>query len=103
MYRRTNKHQKKLTESYTNRSKNEQRLENTEDVRPVQVIPKLRRVIDITDYDSGQPAVHPIELRKCDRIDCYDGFVDGELWKRPVGWSNILTGIRKAIPRLARE
>jgi hypothetical protein len=46
---------KKFTDSYTNRSKQEHRIENTEDVRPVQVIPKLRREIDITDYDSGQP------------------------------------------------
>jgi hypothetical protein len=72
-------------------------------VRPAQVIPKLRPVIEITDYDSWQPVVHRIELHKCDRIDCYDAFVDGELLKRRVGWRNILTGIRKAMPRLARE
>jgi hypothetical protein len=85
VYKRTNKYQKEVSESYTNRSKKEHGLENTEDVRPVQVIPKLRRVIEITDYDSGQPVVHRIELHKCDRIDCYDAFVDGELWKRRVG------------------
>jgi hypothetical protein len=39
MYRRTNKHQKKVTKSYTNRSKKEHSIENTEDVKPVQVIP----------------------------------------------------------------
>jgi hypothetical protein len=72
-------------------------------VKPVQVIPKLRRVIEITDYDREQPVVRRIELHKCDRIDCYNAFVDGELWKRRGGWSNILTEIRKAMPRLARE
>jgi|GEM_PF-1764496 len=102
MYRRTNKYQKNVSESYTNRSKNEQRLKPSENVLTEQVIPKLRRVIEITDYDTGQPVVHRIELRKCDRIDCYDAFVDGELCKRPVGWRNILTGVRKAMPRLAR-
>jgi hypothetical protein len=103
MYRRTNKYRKKVTGSYTNRSKKEQLLEYTEDVRPVQVIPNLRRVIEITDYDSGQPVEHRIELRKCDRIDCYDKFVDGELWKRRVRWSNIITGSCKAMLSLARE
>jgi hypothetical protein len=38
MYRRTNKYQKRFTESYTNSSKKEHGLKNTEDVRPVQVI-----------------------------------------------------------------
>ncbi|ABG41260.1 hypothetical protein Patl_2749 [Paraglaciecola sp. T6c] len=79
MYRRTNKYQKNVSESYTNRSKNEQRLERSEKISPERVIPKLRRVIEITDYDTGQPIVHRIELRKCDRIDCYDAFVDGVL------------------------
>ncbi|QHJ13871.1 hypothetical protein FX988_04152 [Paraglaciecola mesophila] len=64
---------------------------------------KLRRVIEITDYDTGRPMVHRIELLKCDRIDCYDAFIDGVLWKRRVGWSNVLTAIRKAIPRLAER
>ncbi|MFT6909414.1 MAG: hypothetical protein ACJAS1_006132 [Oleiphilaceae bacterium] len=54
-------------------------------------------------YTNRSKKKHSIELHKCDRIDCYDAFVNGELWKRRVGWRNILTGIRKAMPRLARE
>ena len=95
MYRRTNKYQKNISESYTNRSKNEQRLEHGEKTSSEHVIPKLRRVIEITDYDTGQPMVHRIALRKCDRIECYDAFVDGVLWKRCVGRSNVLTATKQ--------
>lgn len=63
MYRRTNRYQKNVSESYTNRSKNEQRLERSQRISPEHVIPVLRRVIEITDYDTGQPIVHRIALR----------------------------------------
>jgi hypothetical protein len=72
-------------------------------VSPIQIFLKLRRVIEITDYDSGQPVIHCFELRKCNRHDCYDALVDGELWKRSVGWGNIIAGICKAMPRIVRE
>lgn len=67
-----------------------------------QEITELRRVIEITDY-SGKPITRKLELYKTDRIDCYKVVVDGKLWKERIGWSNILAGIRKALPRLLRE
>jgi len=63
-------------------------------------LPELRRVIEITDYDSGQPATHHIELYRSDRIDCYRAVVDSRLWKARIGWSRVLEGLRKALPRL---
>jgi hypothetical protein len=66
---------------------------------PVLEIPKLRRVIEITDFNSGEPIVHKLELYKTDRIDCYDEYVDGAIWKKRIGWSQILVGIRKAMLR----
>ncbi|MFQ6372112.1 hypothetical protein [Shewanella sp. YIC-542] len=66
-------------------------------------IPELRRVIEITDYDNGIPTTHTLALYKTNRIDCYRVIVDGKLWKERIGWSNILAGIRKALPRLSRE
>ncbi len=65
-------------------------------------LPKLRRVIEITDFDFGQPVYHRLELYRSNRIDCYDVFVDGALCKRRIGWSQILAGIRKAMPRVVR-
>ncbi|MGS2720110.1 hypothetical protein [Paraglaciecola aestuariivivens] len=103
MYRHTNKYQKTICKSYTNRKQTEQHLAETGEALPVQKIPSLRRVIEITDYDSGEPVVHKIELFRTDRIDCYDVHVDGSLWKKRIGWSQVLAGIRKAMPRLARE
>lgn len=63
-------------------------------------LPELRRVIEVTDYDSDQPATHRIELYRSDRIDCYRAVVDGQLWKTRIGWSRVLEGLRKVLPRL---
>lgn len=101
MYRHTNKSSKKFRNSDSNQ-KQQARQENHE-TNPVQKIPNLRRVVLITDYDSGKPITHKLELFKTDRIDCYKVVVDGRLWKERIGWSNILIGIRKALPRLLRE
>ena len=99
MYRQTNKASKNYRKSYTNRKF---AIEQESFVEP-QNIPELRRIIEITDYDSGEPITYKLELYKTDRIDCYKVLVDGKLWKKRIGWSNILAGIRKALPRLAKE
>jgi hypothetical protein len=103
MYRRTSKHQKILSKLYTNGVKTESHLEQNVDHQPVWEIPELRRVIEITDFDSGEPIVHKLELYKTDRIDCYDVYVDGAIWKKRIGWSQILAGIRKAMRRRVKE
>jgi hypothetical protein len=61
--------------------------------------PEVRRVIEITDYDMGEPRVCRMELRRSDRIDCYDCYIDGQVWKRRIGWSRVQEWIRKAFPR----
>lgn len=66
-------------------------------------LPEIRRVISITDYDFGEPRTYRMELRSSDRIDCYDAYVDGQLWHRRIGWSRVLAGIRKALPRVRAE
>jgi len=62
-------------------------------------LPELRRKIVITDYDFGEK-VHVMELYRSDRSDCYKVLVDGRLWKKRIGFSRILAGIRKALPRI---
>jgi hypothetical protein len=79
MYRRTSKYLKILSKSYTSGVKTELHLEKNVDHQPVWEIPKLRRVIEITDFDSGEPIVHKVELYKTDRIDCHDVCVDGAI------------------------
>ena len=59
--------------------------------------------IEITDFDSGEPIVHKLALYKTDRIDCCDVVVDGAIWKKRIGWSQILARIRKAMPRRVKE
>ncbi|SUJ09868.1 hypothetical protein [Shewanella morhuae] len=101
MYRHTSKTQKNYRKSYSKVNSTSAQYEQG-DVS-VQCIPELRRVIEITDYDNGVPTTHTLELYKTNRIDCYRVIVDGKLWKERIGWSNILEGIRKALPRLSRE
>lgn len=75
-----------------------------EDQRPAHWKPSLvRRTITVVDNDGPTQEVHTIELRRCGRIDCYDAYVDGELWAKRIGWSRVLSGLRKALPRVAAE
>lgn len=79
-------------------AKNEKRLNSIPPEYPAE-LPDLRRKIIIIDYDSGKPVRHVLDLYKSDRIDCFKVFVDGKLWKTRMGYSRILAGIRKAMPR----
>jgi hypothetical protein len=83
--------------------KTESHLEQNVNQQPVWEIPKLRRVIEITDFDSGEPIGHKLELYKTDRIDCFDVYMDGAIWRKQIGWSQILAGIKKVVPRRVKE
>lgn len=63
--------------------------------------PDLRRRITIEDFDGDAPVTHVIELHRTSRIDCYRAIVNGVEWKPRVGWSRVLDGLRRAMPRLA--
>lgn len=65
---------------------------------PVQ-LPELRRRIVIEDWDFGHK-VHVLELHRTNRRDCCRVVADGVEWKRRIGWSNILAGLRKSMPRV---
>lgn len=62
-------------------------------------LPNLRRRIVIEDFDFGH-RVHVLELYRTDRIDCYRAVADGVEWKRRIGWSNVLAGLRKSFIRV---
>lgn len=63
-------------------------------------LPYLRRRVIITDYDFGE-VVHTLDLYRSDRRDCYAVHVDGKPWKARIGWSRILSGLRKSLPRVS--
>lgn len=81
------------------KARERKRIESAAPDYPMQ-LPELRRKIIIIDYDFGETR-HVLELYKSDRIDCFKVFVDGELWKKRIGFSRILSGIRKALPRVS--
>lgn len=60
----------------------------------------LRRRIVIEDWDFGHQ-VHVLELHRTNRVDCYRVVADGVEWKERVGWSKILAGLRKSMPRIS--
>lgn len=62
-------------------------------------LPELRRRIVITDYDFGE-RVHTLDLYRTGRVDCYRVHVDDKPWKARMGWSKILEGLRKSLPRV---
>ena len=103
MYRRTRKYQDQVYRMARARAaKERKRLEKRghhPDTYPPE-LPALRRVIEITDFDSGTPVTHRLELYRTSRIDCYNVWEDGKPWKNRVGWSRILENMRKALPRL---
>lgn len=63
-------------------------------------LPEIRRRIIVEGYDSGEVIRHEFVLYRSDRIDCYRVEVDGVEWKKRAGWSQILAGLRKALPRM---
>lgn len=62
-------------------------------------LPELRRRIVVIDYDFGR-VVHRIDLYRTHRVDCYRAVADGRPWHDLIGWSRILEGLRKSLPRV---
>ncbi len=62
-------------------------------------LPELRREVIVVDYDFGRRE-HRLALYRTRRVDCYRVEVDGKPWSESMGWSRILAGLRKALPRV---
>lgn len=62
-------------------------------------LPHLRREIVVRDHDRGT-IEHTLRLYRTNRRDCYRVEIDGKLWKERIGWSRILAGLRKSLPRV---
>lgn len=63
-------------------------------------LPLLRRRITVESFDFGHET-HVIDLYRTSRIDCYRVAIDGRPWKDRIGWSKILAGLRKSLPRVS--
>lgn len=62
-------------------------------------LPDLRRRIVVESFDFGHD-VHVLEFFRSDRVDCFRVVVDGKEWKRRIGFSAALAGLRKSMPRV---
>lgn len=65
-------------------------------------LPDLRRRIIVIDYDFGE-RIHTLDLYRTNRVDCYRVVADGVEWKKRIGWSKILAGLRMSMPRVGAE
>ncbi len=74
------------------------RLEGSEPPSPRE-LPSLRRTLIIIDHDFGT-VEHRIDLYRTRRVDCYRAVADGVEWKRSIGWSKVLAGLRVKFPRV---
>ena len=74
------------------------RLEGSEPSYPRE-LPSLRRTLIIIDHDFGT-VEHRIDLYRTRRIGCYRAVADGVEWKRSIGWSKVLAGLRLKFPRV---
>lgn len=91
MYRRTRKYQ----------ARHQRPQLAQEDQRPATwQPPHLRRRITIEDFDGAGPRMHVVELYRTSRIDSYRAVVDGREWQPRIGWSRVLDGLRRTLPRL---
>lgn len=63
-------------------------------------LPDLRRRLIVIDYDFGE-RIHTLDMYRTDRADCYRVVADGVEWNARIGWSRILAGLRKSMPRVA--
>ncbi|MDN5939861.1 MAG: hypothetical protein L0H83_14540 [Salinisphaera sp.] len=95
MYRRTAKY------AQHHKRRERQELPEAEQRPAVWQPPHLRRRIVIQDFDGTAPTEHVIELYRTNRIDSYRAVIDGQPWKARIGWSRVLDGLRRAMPRHA--
>lgn len=62
-------------------------------------LPDLRREILIVDHDFGRRE-YRVAMYKTSRVDCYRVEIDGRPWQARIGWSRLLAGLRKGLPRV---
>lgn len=99
MYRLTKKAKKQReTLAEIRRGRERARIEGPVPDYPAP-LPDLRRQIIIRDFDFGEK-IHTLDLYRTNRVDCYRVVADGTEWKYRVGWSKILAGLRKSLPRV---
>ena len=96
MYKKRNKYSKKLANM--RKAKERKRIESDPPDYPAQ-LPELRRMVIVVDYDFGK-VTEVMRLYKTSRIDCYKAVVNGETWKKKVGWAKCLEAIRKSFVRV---
>ena len=102
MYRETKKYKQQCNIlAKMRQAKEDKRLESEVPEYPVD-LPEIRKVITIETFDFRYTK-QVMELRKTNRCDCYNVFIDDKLWKKNIGLSRIFEWLRKANPRILSD
>lgn len=97
MYRRRLKHSKKLASMRS--AKERRRLEGPAPEYPSD-LPDLRRIVVVIDFDFGK-VVEVMRLYKTNRVDCYRAVVNDQVWRKRIGWTQVLAAFRRSFVRVA--
>lgn len=65
-------------------------------------LPELRRELIVIDHDFGT-VTHHFKFYRTGRIDQFRVDVDEKPWQQKIGWSRVLAGLRKSMPRVMSE
>ncbi len=98
MYRKRRKISRKLQDAMQ-RGRERVRTEGPSPDYPSE-LPDLRRIVVVIDYDFGK-VVEVMRLYKTNRVDCYRAVIDGKVWRDRIGWTQVLTAIRRSFVRVA--
>lgn len=99
MYRVTKKRREELARMRERKA--EKRLAGPMPERPLG-LPDLRRRLIVESFDFGHES-HVLEFYRTNRVDCFRVVVDGVEWKKRIGWSKALEGLRKSLPRVSMQ
>lgn len=89
MYQRSRKYQQHIAKHAREKADREKARRDGYHPDYPPELPELHRVILTTDYDTGTPITHQIQLYRI-------VWVDGRFWKERIDWSKILEGLTKA-------
>lgn len=102
MYRETKKYENQCKVlARMRQAKDNKRLESPPPAYPIE-LPEIRKIITIETFDFGYEK-QIMELHKTNRVDCYNVFIEGIMWKKNIGLSKIFEWLRKANPRVLSE
>lgn len=98
-YRRSDRYKKRIALRQRAMQEGKARARMAREPVPRWEPPELRRRLIVEDYDTGSVMRTVIDMHRTSRIDCYRVTINGIPQAGRPGWSRVLDGLRRAMPR----